>query len=186
MAVGTFTKKEIEMQKKTKIILVASGILIGLAAAGIKAVGAYLMDRESEVNKTIVGGNNIEIVEEFIQPDEIKPGTVIHKDVSVKNTGPGACYVRIWAEISNSKMDQYCSVDWNMDDFLYEEGYFYYEFALDEGEQTPSLMTNIVISSELPQEKIEEFSLIVYAESYQAEGFANFREAWDHAERNEP
>lgn len=186
MAAGTFKKKEIVMQKKTKIILVASGILIGLAAAGIKAVGAYLMDRESKVNQTIVGGNNIEIVEEFIQPDEIKPGTVIHKDVSVKNTGPGACYVRIWAEISNSKMDQYCSVDWNMDDFLYEEGYFYYEFALDEGEQTPSLMTTITISSAIPEAEIEEVGVIIYAESYQAEGFADYEEAWMHCERNHP
>lgn len=174
------------MQKKTKIILAASGILIGLAAVGIKAVGAYLMDKESETNKTVVGGNNIEIVEEFVPPEEIRPGMVIPKDVSVRNTGPGSCYVRIWAEISNSNMDKYLTVDWNMEDFLYEDGYFYYEFVLDEGEQTPSLMTNIVISSELPQERIEEFSLIVYAESYQAEGFPNFRKAWEHAERNEP
>ena len=174
------------MKKKTRIILAASGVLIGLAAVGIKAASAYLMDKEAVVNKTVVGGNNIEIVEEFIQPDEVKPGTVIHKDVSVKNTGPGACYVRIRAEITNSRMEQYCSVDWNMDDFLYEDGYFYYEFALDEGEQTPSLMTTITISSDISAAEIEEFGMLIYAESYQAEGFADYEEAWMHCERNHP
>jgi len=83
-------------------------------------------------------------------------------------------------------MEKYCSVDWNMDDFLYEDGYFYYYFPLEAGEETSSLMTSISVSGELKEEEIQAFSLIVYAESYQADGFTNYIEAWEHCERNHP
>jgi len=174
------------MQKKKLLMLAGAGVLIGLTAIGIKAASAYLRDTDSVVNQTVVGGNNIEIVEDFITPDEIKPGMIIHKEVSIKNTGPGSCYVRVSAQFSNSDMEKYCSVDWNMDDFLYEDGYFYYYFPLEAGEETSSLMTSISVSGELKEEEIQAFSLIVYAESYQAEGFTNYIEAWEHCERNHP
>jgi hypothetical protein len=186
MAAGNIGWEDKKMQKKKLLLLAGAGLLAGVTAIGINALSAYLRDSESKVNQTIVGGNHIEIVEEFIPPNEMTPGAVIHKDVSIKNTGPSPCYVRISALFSNSDVEKYCTVDWNTDDYFYEDGYFYYEYPLEPGEQSPSLMTTINVSDALPKNEITAVSLIVYAESYQSEGFMNYIEAWEHCERNEP
>ena len=114
-------------------------------------------------------------------------GTVIIKDVKVQNDGPNDCYVRIKALFTDSDMGSYCTVDWNTTDFAYnaEDGYYYYRAVLKNGEVTPSLFTTITVSSDLPEDEVKAFSVIVYAESYQSEGFENDQEAWDHAKRNE-
>ena len=177
---------EKEDAMKKKIIAVIAGLTV-LLAVGAAAVSAYLTDAESVVNRTTVGGNNITIVEEYDPPEEVKPGTVIIKDVKVQNDGPNDCYVRIKALFTDSDMGSYCTVDWNTTDFAYnaEDGYYYYRAVLKNGEVTPSLFTTITVSSDLPEDEVKAFSVIVYAESYQSEGFENDQEAWDHAKRNE-
>jgi hypothetical protein len=171
---------------KKKIIAVIIGVIV-LVVLGVAAVSAYLIDAETVINQTVVGGNTIEIVEDFDPPEEVKPGTVITKDVKINNLGPNDCYVRIRALFSNSDMAKYCTVNWNTTDFIYDaqNGYYYYPAVLTVGAVTPSLFTTITVSSDIPENEIKEFRVIVYAESYQSEGFATYQAAWEHAGRND-
>ena len=143
---------------------------------------SYYSDTETKVNHAVMGFNEIEIEEEFEEPDEIKPGAVIDKTVRVKNTGNGDCYVRIKAVFSHSLTGDKCTVDWNTKDFTYkaEDGYWYYNHILPTGESTSALMTKVTVGADIPTgaEDLPEIKLIVYAESVQSKRFANADEAW--------
>lgn len=169
--------------KLTRWTLIAVAFAVLLSVSGISA---YLADGERIVNQTMVGGNRIEVVETFTPPDEVKPGTVIHKDVKVKNVGHSDCYTRVLIVFSDSEMEKHCRVDWNTKDFVYDstDGYYYYPGVLEEGEFTPSLITTIRVNASAPADEVMPFNVIVYAESYQANGFSDYREAWEHFRRN--
>lgn len=143
---------------------------------------SYYSDTKTKVNHAVMGFNEIEIEEEYEEPDEIKPGAVIDKTVRVKNTGNGDCYVRIKAVFSHSLTGDKCTVDWNTKDFTYkaEDGYWYYNHILPTGETTPALMTKITVGADIITgvEDLPEIKLIVYAESVQSKRFANADEAW--------
>lgn len=143
---------------------------------------SYYSDTETKVNHAVMGFNEIEIEEDFEEPEDIKPGDIINKKVSVKNTGNGDCYVRIKAVFSHSLTGEKCSVDWNTTEFTYnsEDGYWYYNKILPTGEITPALMTKITVSADILTgvEDMPEIKLIVYAESVQSKLFANADEAW--------
>lgn len=159
-----------------------------VAVFGIRGVSAFLTDADSADNMFTVGGSNIEIVEEFDPPDKLEPGTAFTKDVKAKNLGPSACYVRIKAVFTDSDMGKYCTVNWNTRDFAYnsEDGYYYYKKVLDVGKHTESLFSTITLSDSIPPGEIKDFDVLVYLESYQSNGFANYEAAWEHYHRNKP
>ena len=143
---------------------------------------SYYSDTESKVNHAVMGFNEIEIEEDYEEPDEIKPGDVVSKTVKVKSTGNGDCYVRVKAVFSHSLTGDKCSVDWNTTDYTYhsDDGYWYYNRILHNGETTPALMTKITIGRDIPTgiEDLPEIKMIVYAESVQSKLFADADEAW--------
>ena len=164
----------------TTFLLIVAGIMV----AGILAYLAY-MDRAG--NRFVVGGVNTEIVEEFKPPKVIMPGTVIPKDVKVKSHGPSACYVRVLAVFADSDMGQYCAVDWNTKDWVKQaDGYYYYVKPIAEGESTTSLFTQIKVKDDTPEAVIKDVDMIVYAESYQADGYSSWQEAWNDYQINRP
>jgi len=148
----------------------------------IGRTAAYYSDTEEKVNHAVMGFNEIEIKEDFEEPEDIHPGDVVSKTVKVKNTGNGDCYVRIKAVFSHSLTGDKCSVDWNTTDFTYhsEDGYWYYNRILPAGEITPALMTRIKIGEDIATgiEDLPELKMIVYAESVQSKLFADAEEAW--------
>lgn len=143
---------------------------------------SYYSDTETQVNHAVMGFNEVEITEEFEEPEEIKPGDVVAKVVKVKNTGNGDCYVRIKAVFSHSLTGDHCTVDWNTTDFTYntEDGYWYYNRILPTGETSPALMTKITIGEDIVTgvEDIPKIKMIVYTESVQSKLFADADEAW--------
>ena len=163
-------------------------ILLGAAALASGTAYAYLTDRDSAVNQTVLGGNRIEVEEEFTPPEELEPGSVFSKAVRVKNTGRSDCYVRIKAVFSDSNAGQYCSMDWNTADFDYcaDDGYYYYTQKVSSGELTEYLFTTVSVSPEAPSGALAELSILVYAESCQAAGFENYAAAWENYRRNQP
>lgn len=176
----------LKLNLRKKIAIVLSCVLI--LAIGSAGIGAYLIDADSVINSLTIGQNTIEIVEVF-DPPEVEPGVTFTKDVKVKNTGPTECYVRIKALLSNSHMEQYCEIDWNVTDWIYNavDGYYYYPAALLSGAETPSLMTTVKIKDDAPEAELVDFNIIVYAESvesHQGEGFSTYTEAWANYQRN--
>ncbi len=167
---------------------VAAACILLAACLCVSGVAAYMADADKARNQFTIGGVNVELTEEFNPPEKLTPGVVIEKDVKVTNTGPNSCYVRVLAVFSNSDMGQYCTVDWNTTDWVYNENdsYWYYTKAIIDGEVTTSLFTTITLSEEIPEAAIKDFDMIVYTESYQADGFADYQSAWANYQANKP
>ena len=169
--------------KKTLPLLLMLAVLF----VGVAGVSAYFMDGDTATNSVEVGGNTVDIVEEFDPPEEIEPGTAITKDVKIKNEGPNDCYVRVMAVFSDSDMEKHCTLEGlNKEDFVYDDtdGYYYYKKVLPSGSITPSLFTSVLVSESIPENEIKEFDIIVYAESYQSEGHDTYQSAWAEFKKN--
>ncbi len=172
------------MSKKRSIIGII--LLIGTCISfSITTIAAYLADGDSARNAIIVGGNRI-VIDEIYDPEPIIPGESVVKQVRIKNTGPNACYVRVMAVFSDSDIGKYTQVDWNLTDWVYnaEDGYYYYKNILEHEETTSWLFTILHFSEDLPEEMIKDVELIVYAESYQAEGHEHYKDAWTDYQLN--
>ena len=65
---------------------------------------------------------------------------------------------------------------------LAEDGYYYFIKPLKEGESTTPLFTGFWVDSSKVNkaylELIPEFEIQIYEESVQAEGFADYKQAW--------
>ena len=162
--------------------------LIVVLAAVSGQINAYLTDREQAVNQLVIGGNRIEVVEEFDPPDALVPGSTVTKTVRVRNSGHSECYVRIKAVFSDSDTGQFCSLDWNTANYVYrqEDGFYYYTGKVSPDGLTEYLFTTVSVSPEAPPEKLGRLSILVYAESCQSAGFAGYEEAWEYYRRNQP
>lgn len=149
------------------------------------SIFAYFTVGAEVVNPFQIGGNQISIIEEF-EPEAIKPGKQIKKKVCVRNDGPNACYVRIRVLFSDSYVGDYAKVDWNLTDWVYnaEDQFYYYKQSVQMGEVTSNLMTQIEICADIPEENITDVDVLVYAESYQADGFTDYQEAWQDYQKN--
>ena len=172
------------MMKRRSMLKIWMLCLI-LTSLSVTTITAYLADGDSARNVTTVGGNNISIIEEF-EPKTIEPGVVIHKKVNIKNDGPNTCYVRVRAVFSDSDIGTYAQVDWNEEDWVYDasDEYFYYKYALNKDDLSKPLMQTVQIGLDLPEDTIKNVDLIIYAESYQAYGFSNYKEAWVDYQKN--
>ena len=179
--------------RKHKSILFLLGILL-IAVFVTNGIYAYLSDADTAENEISIGGNNIEIEEEFDPPSELLPGLSFTKNVKVTNKGPNTCYVRVKAVFSDSDMEKYCDVDWNIysennvNGWIYnnEDGYYYYPASIAVSEKTTSLFTTVTMKENASASDFKDFDILIYAESYQADGFENYEKAWEHYHRNKP
>lgn len=145
-----------------------AGIIAGaLCLIAIGGIAAYLTSTKTLRNTITVGHNEIDIIETFEPPAALIPGTTFQKEVSVKNTGPVACYVRVMVTPNDimalikdgvrisSKYAQepnpntfldYNDRDWEL--IPSENGitsWFYYKEPLQPGEETTSLFDHITL-----------------------------------------
>lgn len=187
------------IRKKKLFSILACVLIFSLCLTGVIA---YLSDADFARNKFVVGGNKIEIEEGFDPPSKLEPGISFKKDVKIKNTGTSACYVRIMAVFTTSDMEKYCEVDWNTGDWVYNaaDNYWYYPTSISTGEETPSLFTKVSIKEHydfngdgviaddelIPESVMQDFDIIVYAESYQSGEFDKYQDAWAHYQVNKP
>jgi len=146
--------------------------LLFIATAAIWATYALLIDTDSVVNTFVAGENEIEIEEFFSPPPELKPGTVIRKEPSVRNTGNLPVFVRVRADFTSSAAEDFCEpLDINLArgwTGKQADGYYYYEPILRPGQATPALFTTVKIKAGTTPAQIKDFDIIVYAESVQA------------------
>ena len=87
-------------KKKLFVPLIAAFSAILLTAA---IAGAYFADAGSRENKVYVGDDVIEISEDFEPPVEQQTGSNLYKkQVTVVNHGTTPCFVRVYADFSDS------------------------------------------------------------------------------------
>lgn len=173
-----------KVNKKKGIIVAA--VLSLLCIGGI---AAYLTTAAKITNTITVGYNEIEIVEDFTPPTEMKPGVSFQKEVAVSNTGPVDCFVRVLSLFSRSDMENLCDVNYNTQDWEYNETdqYWYYKHSLKTGETTEPLFDTVKIHDDASEAAIKAFDIIVYTESYQDSGeFSDYQAAWEHFQINHP
>ena len=166
---------------KTKaIIYILLFIAVFFIGANTDGITAYFTDADQKENLTTIGGNEIEITEEFDPPEELKPGITFNKYPCVRNTGTVPCYVRMFAEVNDSSVGQYTTFQFDNDKWTTkkEDGYYYYKNVLKVGETTEPLFTTVSISDSINDSKLKDFDIIIYAESVQSEGFSDYDAAW--------
>jgi hypothetical protein len=167
-------------------------MLLLLMILGIGGSAAYLTAYRQNVNQIAAGHNTTRIEETFPDPDSIpiEDNPEYEKTVWVSNCTGGEegfgvdCYVRVRLLYSNSDIGRAVTLkNLNTTDWVYEEdGYYYYKHRLKEGESTKALFTGFSIDADLVEDTyspyIRDFSISVYEESVQAEGFSDYTAAW--------
>lgn len=142
-------------------------LIVVLTAGMVTGIAAYLTVSNSKKNQFTVGYVKSEIVEDYDPPAELKPGIQFKKKVSVKNTGPNDCYVRVLVTFSDSEIEDKCSLDYNTSDWTYNksDGYWYYNEVLKAGEETSPLFNNVSVSNEAEDSDMKDFDISIYHET---------------------
>lgn len=158
--------------KKSAIVLSAA-LSVLIITLGIGLTIAYLGRSASKENTIIVGIGDASIDEQFSEPSEQRMvNENMRKEVTVKNTGTVPCFVRVYAEFSDSEVADSASIysygvkmswsdyknaltaadfspDWQFipltggTDPKELRGYFYYKKILQPGESTSKLIEGV-------------------------------------------
>ncbi|MCH5325411.1 MAG: hypothetical protein J1E39_09355 [Eubacterium sp.] len=165
--------------KKNLKILIPTACLI-LAGASFGVTYAYLIANDTAVNEFSVGENDIDIVEDsFVPPEKLGPTVTFDKNPKISNNGDVSCFVRARIDFSDSEAEKFCELvglnttEWDHRD----DGYYYYKAALDPGDETQALFTQVHIKEKYDAEDyggrdvnetdMIDFDIMVYAESCQ-------------------
>lgn len=168
------------MKKNTKIIIASSIMILIIAiSAGIYAYFTY---RVSAENTIILGYNKIALNENYEPPLTMEKGIRFKKEPYVTNTGNVDCYVRVKSVVSDSRVEQDLTIDYNNENFDYnsEDGYWYYKTALKPGEFTEKLFTTVSIEQDADDYVLDGFDIYVYAESVQTVEGKSMEEVWNY------
>lgn len=193
------------MNNKLKMAAGAAGIIAIMAVGG---TAAYFAASSWLQNQASVGENTIALTEDFKTPDEMHKGdNKYKKTVQVTNTGTVPCYVRVYADFSDSKIKEASSISsdggkiyypasenkkhpdegwlpegWRYEQMGQDDGYYYYITPIQPGDKTSPLFTNIDTKFE-DEKDVSQYDVIVYAESVQTvkhDGTqaADYNDAW--------
>jgi len=190
----------VNQRRIQSFILIAALFLLG--AGGTLS---YLTHSRAKMNSITVGTNRSGITEEYEPPGELKAGeNVFKKSVCVENTGSVPCFVRVFADFSDSRIAKVSKLSPDGENFypaseyqshlpagwvyVPEEegllgGFYYYTGELKAGEKTVPLFKKVATVFET-QEEVTGFEILVYSESVQAldrlgmRPSGGFREIW--------
>ena len=112
----------------------------------------------------------------------MEKGISFKKEPYAVNTGNVDCYVRIKSVISDSRVADGVTINYNTEDYTYnsEDGYWYYKNAIAPGEETSKLFTTVSISGEADDKVLDGFDIYVYAESVQTVNGKTMQETWNY------
>lgn len=149
------------------LVLLLLGMVI--STAGIMA---YSIWQQGLLNCFSAGYSQIRINEKFEPPEQMVPGVQIRKEVTIENTGPVSCCIRVLAQYTDSSMESYSTLDLNLKDWTKKGEYYYYNHVLEPGEHTAALFHSIQIHEEVRAALLRPFDVLIYAEAKQADSTA--------------
>lgn len=177
------------MTMKKKILTTLSVVLIlGMAALGILA---YLTDTDQDVNVMTLGNVQIDQIEDFEQGAALDPSVTVTKEVTVKNVGESAAYVRTWLAFENP-MDKIEPV-WGTEEptsvgVATIDGTEYTIYVADYGkmEADQTIVKNPLDAVKMKPEATNEdvakygdtYEVLVFSQAIQAAGFTTSDAAW--------
>lgn len=166
------------MKKKILIKFFVSVLCLMILSVFVTPSYSYLQDTDSQTNNYTVGTSNCTIVDNFTKPSTLTTGTVVSKDVKVKNTGTVPCYIRVF--VSPSYSPESFTFNMQADSSLsdskawYKSGdYYYYKKPVGVGATTSSLFTTVTLNEDMTDWDSSQTEIIVYAECVQSEGFSD-------------
>lgn len=155
------------MNKWKKRVLCLALIICGLAVLA-SGTYAYFVAEETAYNVITTGCLYMDLIEETDGgepwPEEgvkdVVPGTGVTKIVTVKNVGSVPFFARIIMEkevtpapgVEAELSADYVSVDLNTEQWLEQDGFYYYYRILQPGEETEPLFTKVSFSGEMGNE----------------------------------
>lgn len=161
---------------KRRIPAIALVLALLVIAASAYVTLAYFTADDQVTNVITAGNVKIELCEmmttengDTLVPFEdvsgVMPGTEVSKIVTVKNTGNNAAYVRVSVnslirdandiedELLTDRLDSYIELDINTENWTYmDDGYYYYNTALEAGTETEPLFTTVKYLEKMPNE----------------------------------
>ena len=144
------------MKKKLLSLALATMIMSTLAYGTL----AYFTSEGRAENKITTGNLEIILHDETTEGapfpvdgiSGVMPGDVVDKVVYVENTGGNSSYVRIKLEqkIDSEELSfENITLDINEEDWTYQDGWYYYNEALDKGELTEKLFTKVTFNTDM-------------------------------------
>lgn len=128
--------------KSQKWFWVSVAIVVSVLLITGLLVYAYFTSLDVKENTITVADNTVEISEKFEPPlEQTTADNIFKKEVTVKNTGPSACYVRVYADFSNSfiRSRSYISDDTTIDDLTFYSA----ERVIDPEDETVTFVEHI-------------------------------------------
>ena len=176
-------KKFNDMDSKRPLIYLVL-VLIGIAVLGFAFTYAVLLDRENKPNEFKISNNEVEIEEDVTYPKKLIPGSTIYKNPSIKNTGNEPVYVRVRVLFSDSDAEALCEPLVINNNWVYQNGWYYYRNSLSVGATTPAIFTFIKIKDSISEADIINFEVIIYAESFNSVHYNSYLDIIDISEVN--
>lgn len=142
----------------------------------------------SEVNKFATNfGFQVDLVDKFTPPNELKNETTIAKEVTASNTGTMDAFVRVMifpSIVKNGKplqatigkeviIENLDTTKWKYGD----DGYYYYLGLLAPGEIAPNLFSKVKLSVVGAEYENASFDIVAKTEAIDTNGF-HYRESW--------
>lgn len=185
------------MNKRLKAVMIAGAVLL-IITVGVGATLAYLTGNAEKQNNMQVGRIVGSIVEDqWMDNPSVSTGKAVAKNPAVKNEDPNtSAYTRIKLVTSDSRMIVDCLDEKEkklftigdsiangsvFGDWVYEDGYFYYNQVLEAGATTSPLFSFIQVNTDraddifvgkLESESSYPFDVYVMAELVQSSGIA--------------
>jgi len=173
--------KKIKHKNTKLIVAVAASLILVMSCAGILA---YFTATDERENEWVIGYVDVPGTEEFDPPKEIIPGTSFTKNVTAENTGRNPAYVRFKVVFSDGDMEDISELDFNTEDYIYKDGYWYLEEPVEADAVSSSLFTTVTINKSASTNGIKDYDIMVYVEAYQANGFDTYEQAWAEYHKN--
>ena len=145
--------------KKNKKALIALGIMA--LVGGIGGTLAYFTNSTTLANIFTSKPYSVVITENFVSPDDWKPGDVTNKQVSATNTGEmdmvvRASYTEKWTSANSSNLPLQqdgktaAIIEFNDDGKWVKDGnYYYYNEVLAPDETTSNFIESVTFNSEI-------------------------------------
>ncbi len=170
-------------KNKIKIVIIVAIIIIFMSLG----VYGYFIYKKSVTNNMVLGYNDIEVNEKYQPPLKIEKGTSFQKEPTVTNNGNVDCYVRVKSLVSDSRVEDGLSIDYDKENYKYneEDGYYYYQKVLKPGDTTEPLFTTVEILEKASDDVLNGFEIYVYAESVQTVKDMNMEQVWNYFNKTE-
>ena len=124
----------------------------------ISSTVAYLYSTDTFQNIFVAASYKVVVTETFESPDNWKPGDTTPKTATLKNEGTVPIKVRVkleeeWKDSNNQDLplqhndENVAIINFsNEDDYIYKDGYYYYDLALNPGETTSSIIESVTFN----------------------------------------